>query len=156
MDETIEAIINKITVHFDKPTTIKGGHKCVMFFDCAMLSPSDLARLAAQATGHIDEEVFNAVVGIAYSGILFAAAIAGGRQVNILQKDSEIFGPSLKGKKILIVDDVIATGNHLYDAEQLIARAGGEIVGYGCIVDRSGGKVGTSTKPLYSAHQAAI
>ena len=35
----------------------------------------------------------------------------------------------MKGKKILIVDDVISTGESLYALEQLVQQAGGEICG---------------------------
>ena len=35
----------------------------------------------------------------------------------------------MKGKRILIVDDVISTGESLRAIEELIARAGGEICG---------------------------
>jgi adenine phosphoribosyltransferase len=35
----------------------------------------------------------------------------------------------LKGKKVLIVDDVISTGESLAAIEELVKKAGGEIVG---------------------------
>ncbi len=35
----------------------------------------------------------------------------------------------MKGKRVLIVDDVISTGESLHALEQLVARSGGEIVG---------------------------
>ena len=41
------------------------------------------------------------------------------------QADAEL----MKGKRILIVDDVISTGESLYALEQLVKQAGGEICG---------------------------
>jgi len=35
----------------------------------------------------------------------------------------------MKGKKVLIVDDVISTGESLHSLEELVKRAGGEIAG---------------------------
>jgi adenine phosphoribosyltransferase len=35
----------------------------------------------------------------------------------------------MKGKRILIVDDVISTGESLAAIEHLVAKAGGEVVG---------------------------
>ena len=35
----------------------------------------------------------------------------------------------MKGKKILIVDDVISTGESLHALEELVHRAGGEVAG---------------------------
>lgn len=40
----------------------------------------------------------------------------------------------MKGKKILIVDDVISTGESLHAIEELVNLAGGEIVGKMCIL----------------------
>ncbi|NDC38041.1 MAG: hypothetical protein EBZ48_08305 [Proteobacteria bacterium] len=156
MNETIASIISKVVVRYAKPTPVLGGHLSTEFFDCARLSPSDLARLAAHATGDLDEEAFDAVVGLAYTGIFFAAAVAGGRQVNIIQKDGQLYGPVLTGKKVVIVDDVVVTGEHLSAAAAKVAAAGGEVVGFACIVDRSSGAVGTATLPLWSAQVAPL
>ena len=156
MNETIASIIEKVTVRYAKPTQISGGHLCTEFFDCARLSPSDLARLAASATGDLDENHYDAVSGLAYSGIFFAAAVAGGRQVNILQKDGEIYGPSLKGRKVVIADDVVASGAHLQNAEAKIRSAGATVFGLACGVDRSNGKVGTESMPIWSSHTSAL
>ena len=40
----------------------------------------------------------------------------------------------LKGRRVLIVDDVISTGESLHAVEQLVQRAGGNIVGRACIL----------------------
>jgi orotate phosphoribosyltransferase len=156
MNETIASIIEKVVVRYSVPTLVHGGHKSTEFFDCARLSPSDLARLAAHATGDLEEEAFDAVVGIAYTGIFFAAAVAGGKQVNILQKDGQMYGPELKGRKVIVVGDVAVTGEHLAAAAAKVAAVGAEVVGYACIVDRSGGKAITTGLPLWSAHQAPL
>ncbi len=45
-----------------------------------------------------------------------------------------------KGQKILIVEDVITTGKSSLECSNLAKQAGGEIIGYACIIDRSNGK----------------
>ena len=45
-----------------------------------------------------------------------------------------------KGKKILIVEDVITTGKSSLECSNLVKKANAEIVGYACIIDRSNGK----------------
>ena len=156
MDETTKAIIDKITIQYDTPTRIPSGHTCKVFFDCFQLSPNDMARLAADAVGHLEHDYFDVAVGLAYSGILFSAAVAGGRQVVILQRDGKLFGPDLKGKKVLVVDDVIFSGTRIRNAFSVVRAAGGEVVGTACIVDRSEGRVADLKLPLWSAIQSPM
>ncbi len=151
-DETSEAIIRRITIKHPKPVPISGGHTSSIFYDCIRLTPTELARLGAQAVGDLDIGSFDMSVGVAYTGILFAGAIAGGRSVGILTTEGQLIGPSVKGKSVIVVDDVIVQGNKVKDAAKKIVEMGGKVVGYGCIIDRSQGKF--SGGPIYSAHQS--
>ena len=45
-----------------------------------------------------------------------------------------------KGKKVLIVEDVITTGKSSLECSKLVKENNAEIVGYACIIDRSNGK----------------
>lgn len=148
MDETTKASIEKITIRFERPTRLPGGQIASVFYDCYQLAPSELARLAAEAIGDLDHDMFDVAVGLAYSGILFAAAVAGGRNVAILQKDGRLFGPDLKGHRVVIVDDVVHTGRHLLDAAKKVEEEGGTVVGFVCIIDRSSGILKGSASPL--------
>lgn len=151
MDETARAIVDSITQHFPTAREVLPGVSCKVFFDCARLSPSDLARLAAEATGDLDHDSFDLVVGLAYTGILFAGAVAGGKAVSILQHDNVVYGPAVNAKRVLIVDDVVASGGRLRRAAQSLNTVGATVVGYACVVDRSAGK--SALEPLYSAVQ---
>jgi orotate phosphoribosyltransferase len=160
MDETTKASIDRITIRFDKPTRIPSGQVASVFYDCYQLAPSELARLAADAIGDLEHDAFDVSVGLAYSGILYAAAVAGGRRVAILQKDGKLFGPDLTGKRVVIVDDVVHTGSHLVEAAAKVKDAGGTVVGFVCIIDRSSGKLSGAVSPLkaplWSAFQAEM
>lgn len=161
MDETTKKIIDKISVVYPSATRIPTGQSCSVFYDCFQLSPSDLARLAAEAVGDVDHDTFDIVVGLAYSGILFAAAVAGGKKVGILQKDGQIFGPSLAGMRVIVADDVVHSGGRMREAAAKVVAAGGNVVAFACIVDRSGGGFSKGIpsgksdemKPLWSAFQ---
>jgi len=161
MDETTKKIIDKISVTYPKPTQIPTGQTCSVFYDCFQLSPSDLARLAADAVGDVDHDTFDIVVGLAYSGILFAASVAGGKKVSILQKDGQLFGPSLIGLRVIIADDVVHAAGRMREAARKVGAAGGTVIGFACIVDRSGGKFAAGLpsenngelRPLWSAFQ---
>ncbi len=46
-----------------------------------------------------------------------------------------------RGERTLIVDDVLTTGGSVREVMEAVRRAGGEPIGLGVLVDRSGGKV---------------
>jgi len=154
MDDTTRSIIDRITVIYKSPVEIPGGHKTTTYYNCTELSPNDFSRLAAQATGHLEHDAFDVAIGIAYTGIFFSFAVAGGRQVGILREDGKISGPNVTGKKVLVVGDVVFTGKQIKNAVELVRKSGGIIVGMACIIDRSGGGVGSADCPLWSAFQA--
>ncbi len=153
MDETTRALIDLITVRCDPPRMLPDGRTSPVFFDCSRLSPNDLSRLAAQAAGDLDEHTFDAVVGLAYDGILFASAVAGGKQVHILQTDGVLWGASISGKRVLIADDVVFTQSRALEAVTKLRALGAIVVGVVCVVDRSQGEPLLDNIPLYSAYQ---
>ena len=51
-----------------------------------------------------------------------------------------------KGQKILVVEDVVTTGGSVKEVIDIVKNMGGEVVGVGVIVDRSGGKVDFGTR----------
>ena len=55
-----------------------------------------------------------------------------------------------KGKRVVLVDDVLATGGTLVAATELIERAGGSVVGYAVVleVDGLGGRDRLGDAPL--------
>lgn len=56
------------------------------------------------------------------------------------------------GMKVLLVEDVITTGGSVREVLELVKAAGGEVVGVGSIVDRTGGKIdfGVPFRPVIS------
>ncbi len=153
MDETTKAVIESITERYPEARRIPSGHQSNTFYDCNRLTPNELARLAAEAIGDLPEGAFDVAVGVAYHGILFAAAVAGGRGVAILQTDGKLCGAAVKGQKVVIVDDVAHSGRRLKQAAEMLVAAGAKVVGFAVVVDRSNGRIGTSTQPLWSAFQ---
>jgi len=153
VDETVKAIIERIALPCNPPK-IMHGRPLTMFYDCVQLSPNDLARLAAVAMGDVDEGSFDAVIGLAYGGILFAAAVAGGKQVAIFTADGHLVGPPIGGKRVYLIADVIETGAHVQVAAKVVSGIGGIIVGVACIVDRTAGRTILPGLSLLSATTA--
>lgn len=144
MDETTKAIIATITVR--GPAGVS--------YECAALCPNDLARMAAEATGDLPEGTFDLVVGMAYRGILFAAAVAGGHQVAIFQHDGSLCGPAVRGRRVVLVDDVFAGPDRFKNAIEIVTAHGGTVVGCACIIDRAEGVTSLGGLPVWSAFQA--
>lgn len=46
-----------------------------------------------------------------------------------------------RGEKVVVVEDVITTGGSVREVIELVKKKEGEVVGVGCLVDRSGGRV---------------
>ncbi len=46
-----------------------------------------------------------------------------------------------EGQRVLIVEDVVTTGGSVREVMELVRQCGGEIVGIGSIVDRTGGQI---------------
>jgi orotate phosphoribosyltransferase len=150
MEDTSVAIVERISQTFSEPRTLPNGLQVTVFYDCARLTPSDLARLAADAVGNLPDHTFDMAVGLAYTGIFYAAAVAGGRPVGIYQTNQELYGPELKGRKVVLVDDVIYTGKRLAEAAAALTARGALVVGFACIVDRSESQKLLLTKPIWS------
>ena len=51
-----------------------------------------------------------------------------------------------KGQKVLIIEDVITTGKSSLECSNLVKKAGAEIIGYACLIDRSNGKSNIANK----------
>lgn len=140
MDETTRRLIERHTQ--------KSG-----YFDTTELNASDLSRLAAEATGDLPLEICDVVVGIAYSGIFFGFAVAGGRQLAILQHDGILTGASVSGKKIMLADTAICDGKVLAKAKEIVEKNGGNVIGFAVIVDRQKTYGTFKGLPVWSAFQ---
>lgn len=53
------------------------------------------------------------------------------------------------GEKVIVVEDVVTTGGTVFEVIDLVKKAGGEVVGVGVVVDRTGGKIDFGA-PLFS------
>ena len=53
-----------------------------------------------------------------------------------------------KGDRIFAVEDIILTGKSVKESIEVVRALGAEVVGVGCLIDRSGGKARTFDVPL--------
>lgn len=157
MDETTREIIRNITVRSEAGRSLPGGHIGCVYYDCPQLTPSQLSRLAASAMWEDEHIEFDIVVGLAYRGIFFASAIAGGKPAAILQADGRIYGPSLDRKRVIVVDDVIVNGTTISKSKDQLEALGAKVVALACIIDRSNNLIGKELGvPLISAYRTVL
>ena len=60
-----------------------------------------------------------------------------------------------RGEKVLIVDDILSTGGSIDDVIKAVTARGGEVVGVGVLVNRSGEGINFGV-PLYSCHRTTV
>lgn len=144
MDETTKLLIDQVATKVDGKTSYK----------LSELAPSELIRLAAVAVGHLAPDIFDVAVGIAYSGILFAAGVSAGRRVAILTESGDIYGPDISGQKVALVQDIATRSGDLKAALEILKLRGAEVVGIALVIDLSRSEITrTLSLPVWSAYQ---
>lgn len=150
--ELLEKTEAMLTGHFE----LSSGLHSNRYFQCAKLLqyPEIAGAVGAELAKNINKEI-DVVVGPALGGMIIAHEVARSlnkKSIFVERKDGEMSlrrGFEInKGDKVIIIEDVITTAKSALEAAKVIESHGGEIVSYGCIVDRSQGKTGLNIKSL--------
>jgi orotate phosphoribosyltransferase len=133
--------------HFELSSGLHSGH----YFQCALFlqHPPLAARVCRELARRFARKRPTAVIGPATGGIMVAYEVAralGARALYAERVDAEMhlrrgFSVS-RADRVLIVEDVITTGDSARKVLELVEAAGAKVVGIGAVVDRSGGRVG--------------
>jgi orotate phosphoribosyltransferase len=109
--------------------------------------PDISAEISKYLAEKYDEYDIDIVIGPAVSGIILAYEVARQLEVRALFAERENGVMTLRrgfeikpGSKVLVVEDVITTGDSVNEVIELVRSVGGEVVGVASAVDRSGGK----------------
>lgn len=130
--------------HFE----LSSGRHSDSYFQCALLlqHPQFSEKLCKELADKFWDKEAEAVVGPAVGGIIVSFEVA--RQLGVRSLYAERENGALrlrrnfeirKGEKLLVVEDVVTTGGSTQEVVQLVRSHGGEVVGVGALVDRSGG-----------------
>lgn len=147
--EQILAIFRKATAlqrgHFELSSGLHSGH----YFQCAQFL--QYPKLAAQVCKELAKRFASrrptVVVGPAIGGVLVAYEVA--RQLDIRAMYAERVDAEMqlrrgflvtKKDRVLIVEDVITTGESARKVAELVEALGATVIGIGSMVDRSGTK----------------
>ena len=120
------------------------------YFQCAKVlqHPRHATLLCADIAGHFVNVKVDVVIAPAMGGIVVGQEV--GRVLNArtmfterkdgvmqLRRGFEI----RKGERVLVCEDVVTTGGSVFEVIGIARALGGTVMGVGCIVDRSDGKV---------------
>ncbi|KAF2662390.1 orotate phosphoribosyltransferase [Lophiostoma macrostomum CBS 122681] len=157
----IEASVSAGALQFGT-FTLKSKRVSPYFFNAGLFHRADLLRSISAAYAHTLKAhgesdpsfQFDVLFGPAYKGIPLAAATVdkladldlgkyGKKSYSFNRKEAKdhgeggnIVGASLKGRKIVIVDDVITAGTAIREAIEIIKKEGGDLVGILVAFDR--------------------
>ena len=136
---------------------LSSGLHSEKYIQCAqLLSKPKKAKFICESLAEKIRKNFEKIdllLSPAVGGIIIGYEI--GRILNIetifAERVNEIFSlrrgfKIKKGQKILILEDVITTGKSSLECSNLVTKAGGEIVGYACLIDRSAGTTNIDKK----------
>lgn len=143
-------IFKKTGALLDGHFVLTSGRHSATYFQCAKVlqHPEHLSDIAATIVDHFKEMEIDAVISPAVGGIVIGTEV--GRQLGVKtifaeRQDGKMTmrrGFSIiDGEKIFIVEDVVTTGGSVKEVMDVVKAHGGEVVGVGLVVDRSGGNV---------------
>jgi len=142
--------------HFQLRSGLHSDH----FFQAALLLQyPDKAEIVCRHIAEKFKDVqVDAVISPAVGGLIVGQEVAraiGCRAIFADKEDGELVlkrGFSIKpGEKILVAEDVVTKGGRVQQTIDLVRAKGGDVVGVGVIVDRSGGSASFDVPRFVSA-----
>ena len=119
------------------------------YFQCALVLqyPKYAELFCSEIAGHFADRDVDVVVAPAIGGIVVSQEVARLLDVRGIWAEREDGVMTLRrglqiqpAERVLVVEDVVTTGGSVKEVVDLVRKLGGNVVGVGAIVDRSGGK----------------
>ena len=128
--------------------TLKSGHKSPFYFDLRdMISyPELLAAVADLLVNDIENLDFDYISGVPYTALPIATLVSDilNKPLIYIRKEEKAYGTKNtvigkfeKGSKVLIIDDLITTGESLLETAEKFENEGLEVLDFSVIIDRS-------------------
>ncbi|MEL6365136.1 MAG: orotate phosphoribosyltransferase [Pseudomonadota bacterium] len=138
---------------------LSSGRRSAVYLNKSVVSTDParterLCRRLAKAARAAFGQRIDAVVSPAMGGIIFGYETARHLETPFMyaERAAEGFalrrGFSVRGKRILIVEDIVSTGLSARECVEAVKRAGGEVLAVGCLIDRSGGTADAGARLL--------
>jgi len=120
------------------------------YLQCALVlqHPHHAERIGQALAAFFEADHVDVVVAPAVGGIIVAHEVARALSVRALFTERESGRMTLRrgfsldqSERVLVVEDVVTTGGSTRETIDVVRSAGGNVVGTGSIVDRSGGQL---------------
>ena len=162
-------LINNVEEIFQKSGAILSGHfllasglhSPVYWEKFRVLQyPNYTEQLCRLISAHFEKQQVQVVAGPTTGGIILAFEVA--RQLGVRGIFAEKEGAQRvfrrgftisPGERVLIVDDILTTGNAIREVMAAVNECGGIVIGIGVLVDRSEQPIEFGV-PLFSCHRA--
>lgn len=127
---------------------LSSGRHSACYMQCALVlqDPKVAEKLCAELIKNITVSNIDVVIGPALGGVTLAYEVA--RQMGTLalfaeRENGEMTlrrGFNIKpGTRVLVTEDVITTGGSVKEVIEVVKSLGAQVIGVGCLVDRSNG-----------------
>ncbi len=157
-------IVQRCTLHGE--FTLRSGQKSNIYFDKYLLEsdPALLREITLQMKALLPSGA-DALAGLETGGIPIAVMLAQhtGLPSLFVRKKAKDYGTcklaeggELKGKRLIIVEDVVTSGGQVLISAKDLRALGAEIIGVVCVIDREQGgrealaKEGMELRPLFT------
>lgn len=129
---------------------LSSGFHSPAYVQCALLleDPQRARRIGRGLAARLAPSSPQSVVAPALGGVVIGHEVAAALGVPFRFAERQNGAMTLRrgfairpGERVAVVEDVVTTGQSTREVVSVVARAGGEVVGVGAILDRSGGGV---------------
>jgi orotate phosphoribosyltransferase len=153
------------TAHITGDFLLRSGARSHEYFDKYLFEADpDLLKHIAIGMAELVPKNVDALAGLEMGGIPIATMLSQltGLPVLFVRKKAKEYGTckiaeggTVKGRKLLIVEDVVTSGGAILDAAKALREEGAELAQVVCVIDRESGgpanlaKAGLELKPLF-------
>ena len=148
MSEDLLATFRRTGALLDGHFVLRSGLHSRQFFQCALLlQHTDIAaRICGQLADKLRAIACDAVISPALGGIIVGQEVGRSLGKRHIFAEKEAGGLVLRrgfqistGERFIVAEDVVTRGGRVQETIDIVRQHGGEVVGVGVIVDRSGG-----------------
>src|SRR5271156_7069834 len=137
------------TAHLTGDFTLRSGAKSTEYFDKYLFEADpDLLKHIASAMVELVPSGIDALAGLEMGGIPIATMLSQltGLPLLFVRKKAKEYGTckiaeggQVRGRKLLIVEDVVTVGGAILDAAKALREEGAELGAVVCVIDRESG-----------------